>query len=107
MTTQFTNRSDGSTLILGASNDALGYVVWRFDDREPSKIYFEYDGQTNGAFNNIEELTVMHDGIHIILKSSNMLHFYFNLEGPSEYEHFVSGLQIIYKDSPNILDIID
>jgi hypothetical protein len=107
MTTQFTHRSDGNTLIIGASNSALEYIVWRFDDEEPSAIYFEYDGEDSGEFNNIEEVTVMHDGIHIVLKSSDLLHFYFNLAEHSEYEHFVSGLQMIYKDSPNILDIID
>lgn len=66
-------------------------------------IYFEFNDQIKGSFNQVKKCTVTNDGIHVILSNGNSEHFYF----PSNFdklEELQLGLNKIYADQGGIIE---
>lgn len=84
-----------------------GYVLWRrglsVEAGSESGIYFEYDSQKNGGYNNVHECTVTCDGIHIVLANGNLAHFYF-VKGFNRFAELKSGLKTIYHGKESIVE---
>jgi len=90
--------------VLGADGS---YFMWQkgLSEEVGSKdgIYFEFDDQINGSHNLVAECTVTNDGIHIVLTTGKLEHFYFP---PSfdKYEELQVGLNNIYAEQRGILE---
>ena len=84
-----------------------GYVLWQRgltkESGSEDGVYFEYDDQINGGYNNIKELTVTSDGIHIVLVNNELAHFYF-LKGFDKYSELKAGLQKIFQGNERVLE---
>ena len=97
---------DGITVI-GVTNSPNDYLIWRFDPDEREKIYFEYDDRIHGGYNIAKEITISLDGIHILLMSDRLVHFYFNELLRSDYEQFIQILRQVYVNHQSILEVLD
>ncbi len=84
-----------------------GYVLWQkgLTEEVGSKdgIYFEYDDQINGGYNNVKECTVTSDGIHVVLANDQLAHFYFN-KGFNKFTELKTGLEKIYHGNLHVLE---
>jgi len=84
-----------------------GYVMWQRGLTEEvgseDGIYFEYDDQKNGGYNNVQECTVTSDGIHIVLTNGQLAHFYFS-KGFNKYSELKTGLNNIYQGNKHVLE---
>jgi len=105
MKTKIYNSKDETHLSVRASNLDSEYILWQ-RELEGNDIYFEWDEQSNGNFNSTSECTIDYDGIHIVLKDKNMIHFYFNSLSKNELEGLIERLKHIYEPQPQILEII-
>lgn len=90
--------------IVGSPND---YLMWQLDPNEQDQIYFEYNKQANGGYNIAKEITISLDGIHILLTSDQLVHFYFDGLSKSTYEKIVQVLQQIYARQKSVVEVLD
>ena len=95
-------------LSLGVLLSESEYLLWQMEieGEDSNKIYFEFNDQINGGYNHITEISLMRDGIHIVKVDGALEHFYFDV-GFEDYDKLVRGLVRIYKERPEILDVID
>ncbi len=84
-----------------------GYVLWQvgLTEEAGSKdgVYFEFDDQSNGGYNNVKECSVDTDGIHIVLSNDELAHFYF-AKGFDKFSELKLGLQKIYKGKEYVVE---
>lgn len=84
-----------------------GYVLWQRgltkDVGSEDGVYFEYDDQINGGYNNVKECTVTSDGIHIVLVNDELAHFYFN-KGFDKFAELKAGLEKVYQGNEHVLE---
>ncbi|MCX2778970.1 hypothetical protein [Microbulbifer thermotolerans] len=84
-----------------------GYMLWQRgltkEAGSDDGVYFEYDDQTNGGYNNVKECTVTTDGIHVVLANNELAHFYFN-KGFDKFAELKSGLEKIYQGNEHVLE---
>ncbi len=83
------------------------YFIWQKglteDVGSDDGIYFEFDDQINGNYNQIKECTVTNDGIHVVLANGNLEHFYF----PPDFDklqELQAGLKKIYAEQSGIVE---
>jgi hypothetical protein len=107
VTTIFSNQWEGGVHRVGASDDSGEYVLWQVESEDQSRVYFEYDDQSNGGYDNVTQVVVMRDGIHVVLTLGKMVHYYFSMskELNASYENFVQGLKEVYRTTPAILEV--
>ena len=65
---------------------------------------FESDSEP-GAFNNIVEVNIDFDGIHIVTQQNKMIDFYFDPPRHDSLGKFCHALTIMYDECPDILHI--
>ncbi|MDR7016524.1 hypothetical protein [Acinetobacter sp. 3657] len=84
------------------------YLLWRkeLDGKECSKVYFEFNNQSNGGYNHIAEISLMRDGIHLVKSDYTLEHFYFDISF-KDYNKLVRALIQIYSHNPEVIDVID
>lgn len=84
-----------------------GYVLWQKglakEVGSDDGIYFEYDDQINGGYNNVKECTVTSDGIHFVLTNNELAHFYF-IKGFDKFAELKAGLEKIYLGNEHVLE---
>ena len=109
MKTKLTITKEGEILTLSVANASEDEFTWRYDSNQQSHIYFEYsyDGQKNSGYDLVQECTVMFDGLHLVLTSGVILHFYFNHFLRTEYKNLCATLALIHVGTPGVLEIID
>ncbi len=107
MNTQITTNKEENIFIVGVTNESEEYFLWQREDDSKTDIYFEYNEQINSGYNIIAECTVMLDGIHLVLSSGKLLHFYFNNLPYTEYKKFVESLKFLYSEQHEILEVLD
>ena len=106
MSTEIINFIEDGNHMVGAQNDPeTDYVLWQKLEEE-SEIYFEYCGQQNSGYDIVQEITIDRDGIHIVVKTGELVHFYFNQCKKEDWEKMVSGLKEVYSDRPKVLEIL-
>ncbi|MBY0573087.1 MAG: hypothetical protein K2P84_05360, partial [Undibacterium sp.] len=66
-------------------------------------IYFEFNDQINGSFNQVEGCTVTNKSIHVKLSNGNVVHFHFppNFD---KLEELQVGLIKIYAEQGDIVE---
>ncbi|MBU1220547.1 hypothetical protein KKF34_02850 [Myxococcota bacterium] len=98
---------DGILIVLLKISDDQ-YLLWQSSTLEVdnSEVYFEFNDQLSGGYNNIKEITLMRDGIHLVMKNNCLEHFYFDKKF-DDYSALASGLKKIYKNNLKNLDILD
>jgi hypothetical protein len=91
---------------LQISNDE--YLLWQIspDEENNADVYFEFNDQLNGGYNNIKEVCLMRDGIHMVMADDRLEHFYFDKKF-NDYTRLVSGLKKVYRNNRSILEVID
>ena len=104
MTTVITNNFEENTHIVGVQNSASDYMLWQKSTAD-NNVHFEWDSQTNSGYNIVKECTVDKDGVHIVLKNTQLVHFYFLKCLDEEWLEFTNGLKKLYEKYPSILDI--
>ena len=107
MATQLGISDQDGRICIGLSDAPNDYLMWQFIPQEQGQIYFEYDDQVNGGYDIATEITVMHDGIHILLASGKLIHFYFDGFSKSKYDDLVQALQRIYHQNQSVLEVLD
>lgn len=90
-------------ILVGASNSDDEYLLWQRNEAE-SDIHFEWNDQSNGNYNCVTECSVDSDGVHILLKESSLVHFYFHNVSKDELGKLIEGLRDIYRSEPKILN---
>lgn len=84
-----------------------GYVLWQKgltkDVGLEDGVYFEYDDQIIGGYNNVKECTVTSDGIHIVLANDELAHFYFDT-GFDKFAELKAGLEKVYQGNEHVLE---
>ena len=89
-------------------SDEDGYCLWRGACKTDNRVYFEWDGPKNNGYNHVTQIMVMYDGMHIVLKDDQLVHFYFNKLPLEKYRQLVMALRSIYPSpSSKILEILD
>ena len=107
MNTQIAITTEGNVTTVGVSDESQEYLLWQIQEGDEQNIYSEYNDQNNSGYNNIKECTLMLDGIHLVMSSGELVHFYFNNLHKSEYLKLVSALEIVYSSKPGVLEVID
>jgi hypothetical protein len=96
--------NDGIYLV-GAQNSSDDYLLWQKSINE-DRVHFECYDQSNSGYDIVLECTLDKDGIHIVLKNQQMVHFYFVNCPTDHWENLVKGLKTIYKTHPDILEVL-
>jgi len=104
MNTKISNMLENGIHIVGAYNTEEDYVLWQKSENE-HEINFEWNSQSNSGYDIVKECTLDRDGMHIVLKDSKMLHFYFSNCLYLEWKKLSDGLQKIYISDSDIIDI--
>jgi hypothetical protein len=105
--TQIAITTENNVTTVGVTDESEEYLMWQIEEGDEQNIHFEYNDQINSGYNNIKEITLMLDGIHLEMSTGELVHFYFNNLSKSEYLRFVSALEGIYSSNPEILEVID
>jgi len=105
VTTEISVSIEDGLTIIGASNNEAEYCLWQIEKGDENNIYFEFDDQVNGGYNPIKECTIMRDGMHFVLSTDKLHHFYFNSLPLDKYRELVSALESNYTNT--ILQVID
>lgn len=102
-----TNENDVFSISIANGLDDI--FIWRFDDNEQEHIYFEciYDEREIGGYGLVKECTVMFDGMHMVLTSGEILHFYFNDFSRVDYKKLCTTLALMYADVSGVLGVVD
>jgi hypothetical protein len=107
MASQITISSDEQySQIIALKNGADDYCLWKVEG-DSCEIYFEYDSKINSGYNLVSECTLMLDGMHIVLNSGKLYHFYFNDIAIGDYKNLVASLESMYPKDLDVLDIVD
>lgn len=107
METVFAFPSSEDVQLLGASNGDAEYILWQYTDERNEPVYFEWDDQANGGYDNVLECTVDMDGCHIAIRAGHIVHFYWNPPRHRDLKRFVDGLRAIYGKTTNTLEVHD
>ena len=98
---------ENDVLAVGVTGLDGSYVMWQKGLTEAvgseDGIYFEIDDQSNGGYNIVKECTVTNDGIHLVLVSGKLEHFYF----PPDFNKVTElqeSLEKIYQGSEHVLE---
>lgn len=98
---------ENDVLVVVVQGEGGGYFMWQKgltnEVASDDGIYFEFNDQINGSFNQVKECTVTNDGIHVILSNGNSEHFYFppNFD---KLEELQVGLNKIYTGRGGIVE---
>jgi hypothetical protein len=106
MASQISISTEEGLEIIALANGAEDYCLWQVED-DRDEIYFEFDDQINGGHDLVRECTLMFDGMHIVLSSGQLYHFYFDAVSVDDYRKLVAFLENIYPKNVGILDVID
>lgn len=66
-------------------------------------VYFEFNDQINGSFNQVKKCTVTNEGIHVMLSNGNSERFRF-LPNFNKLEELQVGLKKIYAEQGDIVE---
>ena len=105
MSTEITHITEDEIIFVGAANDPeTDYILWTkgIDEKE---IYFETNGQAKSGYDIVKEITIDFDGVHIVLNDSTVEHFYFNLVEKEDWKKLATGLQKIYQENKDVIEI--
>lgn len=98
---------ENDVLVVAVQGKDGGYFMWQKgltkEVGSDDGIYFEFNDQINGSFNQVKECTVTNDGIHVILSNGNSEHVYFppNFD---KLEELQVGLNKIYAEQGDIVE---
>ena len=81
METQISIRQNENVFTVGIAGESGAYFLWQSTEAQD-------------------------DGVHLALKSGELLHLYFNDVSEEEYEILVEALKKIYIKQPSILQVI-
>jgi|GEM_PF-1419828 len=99
---------ENDVLTVGIQASDGRYILWQkgltTEVGSGDGIYFEYDDQVNGAYDNINECTINKAGIHLVLQNQRKFCFQFD-EGFEEFLKLKDGLDEIYRGIETIRNI--
>jgi len=105
MSTEVTVSHEVDVLMVSAFNSPTSYLFWQCDTDEESEIFFEYNDESNGSFNNIVECFVNEIGIQIVTKSEGNIEFQFSNLTSKAQARLLAGLKDIFAQNPSVLTI--
>jgi hypothetical protein len=101
---------ENDVLVVAVVDAKDSYFMWQRglteDVGSEDGIYFEFDDQINGGHEIMKECTIDLDGMHVVLASGKMEHFYF----PPKFDKYIElkkGLLKIYEGNEHVLEFHD
>ncbi|MBX9899300.1 MAG: hypothetical protein K2Y28_00825 [Burkholderiaceae bacterium] len=97
---------ENDVLVVVVQGEDGGYFMWQKgltkEVGSDDGIYFEFNDQIKGSFNQVKECTITNDGIQVKLSNGNSEHFYFppNFDKLDELK---VGLNKIYAEQGGIV----
>jgi hypothetical protein len=105
MSTEIKVSHEVDVLMVSAFNSPTSYLFWQCDTDEVSEVFFEYNDESNGGFNNITECLVNEVGIQISTKSSEKIDFQFSKLTSKGQARLLAGLKDIFAQDLSVLTI--
>jgi hypothetical protein len=103
MTTQFAISDEEGIITIGAANGDDDYILWQKGLDESEKIHFTYQDQINSEYNIVTECSIDNDGCHIVLKSGEVVHFYWNPPRHVGLDKFIEYLRGLYSEKEGVI----
>ena len=79
---------------------------WQVTDNKKT-IYFEAIAEGVSGKNVIQDCTIMWDGIHLTVKTGDILSYYFQEMNLAIYTTLTKHLKHIYQAYPNLIEVLD
>jgi len=96
--------ADEGVFYVGAMNNDTDYILWQSSELDLQEIYFEYNDQINSGYESVKECTVDNDACHIVLKTGEVVSFYWNPPKHDQLGEFVEHLKKVYARNPSIIE---
>ncbi|MGD1908674.1 MAG: hypothetical protein ACFB0C_22190 [Leptolyngbyaceae cyanobacterium] len=103
MNTEFVNESVNGIRRVGAINGQSEYILWQQD--ASGAIHFECGTQQNSGYGIVSEVTVDRDGCHLVV-DSQIVSFYWHPPRASGLAIFIQGLQELYEETPEVVEML-
>ena len=105
MNTVICNVVDNGILLVGAQNSETEYMLWQLDIDGANELHYEYNSQINGGYDQLTNVTVTPEGIHVVLNNKNICRLSFRGITKTELNKLINGLELIYERRSDILHI--
>ena len=105
MGTEITVSHEADVLMVSAFNSPTSYVFLQCDTDEISEVFFEYNDQANGSFNNISKCFVSAVGMQIFTNSAEIIDFQFSNLTSKGQARLLAGLKDIFAQDLSVLNI--
>ncbi len=107
MSTTVSISGEDRIVAIGVANGEDDYLLWQARSSNSDEIHFEWNDQSNGGYDQVRELTIMPDGMHIVLNDGQLHHFYFNGLSADKYQRLVAALGTLHEGKQDISEVLD